>query len=84
MKPTKKRPSKKYANMSNGNPIIEKLLKLKYKINDAYRSYPHETNRDDKTWVMTLISDVREHDLHKLSYEDGLKCNALWRSYEGK
>ena len=81
MKPTKKRPSKRNANRTDGNPIIGKLLKLKYKINDAYRSYPHETNSDDKTWVMTLISDVRENNITKLSREDGLKCNDLWRLY---
>ena len=36
MKPTKKRPSKRYSNMSDGNPIIEKLLKLKYRINNTH------------------------------------------------
>ena len=87
MKPSKKRPSKRYANMSDGNPIIEKLLKLKYRMNDAYRggnkpSGGDTESRDDKTWVMTLISDVRENNLTKLSHEDGLKCNGLWRKYE--
>ena len=82
MKPTKKRPSKRYSNMSDGNPIIEKLLKLKYRINDAYRDRGMDT-KDDKNYVMTLISDVREHDIRKLSKEDGLKCNGLWRAYEG-
>ncbi len=66
------------------NPIVGKLLRLKYKINEAYRSYPHETNKDDKSWVMSLISDVRENNLTKLSKEDVLKCNGLWRDYEGK
>ena len=66
------------------NPIVGKLLRLKYKINEAYRSYPHETNMSDKSWVMSLISDVRENNLTKLSKEDVLKCNGLWRDYEGK
>jgi len=66
------------------NPIVGKLLRLKYKINEAYRSYPHETNQDDKSWVMSLISDVRENNLTKLSKEDILHCNGLWRDYEGK
>ena len=87
MKPTKKRPSKRYSNMSDGNPIIEKLLKLKYRINDAYRSgkfdNAYNDTKADKSWVMSLISDVREHDIRKLSKEDGLKCNGLWRAYEG-
>ena len=86
MKPSKKRPSKRYANMSNGNPIIEKLLKLKYRINDAYRSgnfdNAYNDTRVDKSWVMTLISDVRENELTKLSTEDGLKCNEMWKKYE--
>ena len=81
MKPAKKRPSKRYANMSNGNPIIEKLLKLKYRLNDWYREYGEDT-KDDKNWVMTLISDVRENNLTKLSSEDGKHCNGLWRKYE--
>ena len=82
----KKRPSKRYSNMSNGNPIIEKLLKLKYRINDAYRSGNYDDayndTRADKSWVMTLIQCVRENDLTKLSTEDGLKCNDMWRRYE--
>ena len=64
------------------------MLKLKYRINDAYRggnkpSGGDTNTRDDKTYVMTLINDVREHDIRKLSKEDGLKCNGLWRTYEG-
>ncbi len=81
MKTAKKRPAK------NSNPIISKLLKLKYRINDAYRSglktEQFGSTKDDKNWVMTLISDVRENDIKKLSAEDGLKCNSLWRAYEG-
>ena len=81
MKTAKKRPAK------YSNPIISKLLKLKYRINDAYRSglktEQFGSTKDDKTWVMTLISDVRENDIKKLSAEDGLKCNSLWRAYEG-
>ena len=86
MKSSKKRPSKRYSNMSDGNPIIEKLLKLKYRINDAYRSgkfdNAYNDTKADKSWVMSLISDVRENDIKKLSAEDGLKCNSLWRVYE--
>ena len=87
MKSSKKRPSKRYSNMSDGNPIIEKLLKLKYRINDAYRGGNKPSNGDtdtrvDKTWVMTLIQCVRENDLTKLSKEDMLKCNSIWRKYD--
>jgi hypothetical protein len=83
MRKTKTRPSKR-----NDNPIIGKLLKLKYRINDMYRNggpgVDEGETRADKSWVMSLISDVRENDIRKLSREDGLKCNALWGYYEGK
>ena len=80
MKSTKKRPAKKA-----DNPIIGKLLRLKYKINEAYRNGGSSfKNIGDKKWVMNLISDVRNNNLTKLSKEDMLKCNGLWRDYEGK
>ena len=83
MKPTKKRPAKRTVAHTE-NPIVGKLLRLKYKINEAYRSYPHDTNKADKSWVMNLISDVRKNNLTKLCKEDILKCNGLWRDYEVK
>ena len=83
MKPTKTKPAKKTVAHTK-NPIVGKLLRLKYKINQAYRSYPHETNMSDKSWVMNLIDDVRTNNLTKLCREDMLKCNGLWRDYEGK
>ena len=83
MKPTKKRPSKRNANRTDGNPIIEKLLRLKYRLNDWYKLYGEDTS-DDKTYVMTLINDVREHGFTKLAPEDHHCCNGLWRKYECK
>ena len=82
MKPTDKRKK------NWGNPIIDKLMKLKYSINDAYHSgyddiVREEEGIDDKNYVMRLIQDVRKHGLIKLSHEDGLKCNDLWRKYGG-
>ena len=74
MKPTKKRTSKK-----TDNPIISKLLDLKYRINDAYRSYPHETNKNDKDWVIARIRDIR--DGTTLSKGEMLHCNNLWKEY---
>jgi len=83
MKPTiapKKSPVKR-----NDNPIIGKLLRLKYKINEAYHNGGSSfENIGDKKWVMSLISDVRNNNLTKLSKEDILHCNGLWRDYEGK
>jgi hypothetical protein len=83
MKPTKKRPAKR-----GDNPLIDKLLKLKYRINDAYRNRGQVVDdgmntKDDKSWVMNLIDDVRTNHLTKLCKEDMLKCNGLWRTYEG-
>ena len=64
------------------NPIVGKLLKLKYRINNAYRAgVVGFDTRADKNWVMNLISDVRENDIKILSKEDGLKCNGLWKDY---
>ena len=90
MKPTKKKPAKR-----KNNPVVEKLLKLKYRINDVYKLVKEGNGkpkfdltilgdtRIDKNWLMTLISDVRENDWAKLSKEDMLKCNEIWRKYEG-
>ena len=69
-----------------GNPIIDKLMQLKYSINDAYRNgydniIREEEGIDDKNYVMKLIQDVRKGEFTKLSREDGLKCNSLWRKY---
>ena len=69
-----------------GNPIIDKLMQLKYSINDAYHSgyddiIREEEGIDDKNYVMKLIQDVRKGEFTKLSREDGLKCNSLWRKY---
>jgi len=80
MKPTDKRKK------NWGNPIIDKLMQLKYSINDAYRNGYDDIIRedegiDDKNYVMSLIKDVRKNGLIKLSHEDGLLCNALWRKY---
>ena len=84
MKPSKKKPAKR-----NDNPIIEKLLKLKYRINDAYRNGYDDIIRekegiDDKNYVMSLISDIRKHGFTKLAPEDGHCCNGLWRKYAGQ
>ena len=78
MKPSKKRAAKRPS-----NPIVTKLLNLKYRINDAYRSgdVGVEGTKYDKSWVMNLISDVRDNNLTKLSKEDMLKCNGIWSKY---
>ena len=81
MKSTKKRPAKR-----TDNPIIGKLLKLKYRINEAFRSGNYDDayndTQADKAYVMNLISDIRRHNFEKLAPEDVHCCNGLWRKYE--
>ena len=83
-KRTKVRRAKRKTNW--GNPIIDKLMQLKYSINDAYRNgydniIREEEGIDDKNYVMSLINDGRNGGFTKISREDGLKCNSLWRKY---
>ena len=78
MKPTrKKRAAKKR------NPMVGKLLDLKYRINEAYRSSDSsgksESTKNDKSWVMNQISDLR--DGAKLGKENMMRANDLWRKY---
>ena len=81
MPSSKKRPTK-----VTDNPIIAKLLKLKYRINDAYRSGNYDDayndTQADKSYVMSLISDIRKHGFTKLAPEDHHCCNGLWRKYK--
>ena len=91
MKPTKKKPAKR-----KSNPLVTKLLNLKYRINDIYGLIKNGygkpkfdltmlgDTRIDKHWVMELIMDVRHNNLSTLCKEDMLKCNSLWRKYETK
>jgi len=75
MKPTKKKPAKR---RDGGNPMIDKLLKLKYRLNDAYNLRDIDT-KDEKLWVMGQISALREGarlDRHQMKY-----ANGLWRTY---
>ena len=90
MKPTKKKPAKR-----KNNPMVNKLLQLKYRINDVYQLVKEGNGkpkfdltilgdtRIDKQWVISLLSAVREHNLTQLCKEDMLKCNSIWRKYEG-
>jgi|7_EtaG_2_1085326.scaffolds.fasta_scaffold63239_2 hypothetical protein len=87
-KPAKRRPAKYGPSFEHRNPVLSKLLDLKYRINEAYRSGKfddaYNDTQVDKSWVMSLINDVRHNNIIKLSREDGLKCNGLWRQYEIK
>ena len=75
MRKTKSKPTK--------NPILGKLLKLKYRINDTAtteRGWSADM-QTDKAYVMNLISDIRKHNFKTLAPEDGHCCNGLWRKY---
>ena len=75
MKPTKKRAAKR-----TDNPMVTKLLDLKYRINEAYQNGGSSyTNIGDKKWVMHQIDDVRGGIV--LSKEIMLKCNEMWNKY---
>ena len=74
MKPTKKKPAKRR------NPIVSKLLDLKYKINEAYQGDTViSSNREDKAFVIKMIDRIRNNqsvDKDQMEY-----CNKLWRDY---
>ena len=76
MRKTKFKPAK--------NPILGKLLKLKYRINDTATTEGGWSTdmSSDKAYVMNLISDIRKHNFKKLAPEDVHCCNGLWRRYE--
>ena len=59
--------------------LIGKLLDLKYRINEAYRGYPCEVNKNDKSWVMGRCDDVRNGKT--LTKGEMLHCNNLWKDY---
>jgi len=65
----------------DSNPLVGKLLKLKFRINGTLTSEAV----DDKTYVMTLINDIRNNieTFTKLDKSDFIKCNAMWKQYEG-
>ena len=75
---------KKAAKRRDSNPIITKLLKLKYRINDTARTEGDWSDdlSNDKNYVMTLMSDIRKYGFTKIAPEDAHCCNGLWRKYE--
>tara|TARA_B100000902_G_scaffold363582_1_gene382898 strand:- start:361 stop:669 length:309 start_codon:yes stop_codon:yes gene_type:complete len=82
MKPTKKRPAKRTVAHTE-NPIVGKLLRLKYRINDTAKLEDgwSDDMSSDKKYVMSLLTDIRKHNFKKLAPEDVHCCNGLWRKY---
>ena len=82
MKGTKTRPAKRKPSYEKNNPVLSKLLDLKYRINDAYKKYGGDglNTKKDKSWVMRAINEVRSNgtcDKGSLEY-----ANKLWNDYE--
>jgi len=63
--------------------IVGKLLQLKYRINETAKEENgwSDDMSSHKSWIMTLISDVRKNNLTKLAREDVQVCNKLWKLY---
>ena len=79
MKMAKKRPAKR-----RNSPLVQKLLELKYRINDAYRNREDDDMNtiQDKSWVIKQIDDVRNGRV--LSKNNMLRANSIWKRYETK
>ena len=67
-----------------GNPVLDKLMKLKYRINDAYnhRQENDGETKSDKTWVMEEITNLRQGGW--LTAVKMKVANEMWRKYAGQ
>ena len=72
-----KKSKKKYSDPQE--MLIDKLLDLKFRINEAYSSYPCDENENDRSWVMDRCDDVRNGET--LSKGELMKANNLWKDY---
>ena len=63
-----------------GNPVLDKLMKLKYRINDAYKA-GRDTDKSDKSWVMEEIDNLRQGGW--LSATKMKVANEMWNKYDG-
>ena len=91
MKPTKRTRARKRTTTDKrrknwGDPILDKLMQLKYRINDAYNSGSvklHElsTSKSDKNWVMKEITNLRNEGW--LSATKMKVANEMWSKYGG-
>ena len=80
-RPTKKTAAKRPAKRKN-SPMVQKLLELKYRINDAYRDGAPGLlpDKSDKDFVIGLINNIRKRDENpsKIQLEE---CNKIWNKY---
>ena len=83
MRPTKVTRARKRTTNERGvkgNPVLDKLMKLKYLINDAYKA-GRDTDKSDKTWVMEEITNLRQGGW--LSATKMKVANEMWSKYGG-
>ena len=80
MKPTKVHRARKRDTRRKewGDPIINKLMQLKYRINDAYKD-GRDTDKSDKTWVMEEIINLKNGGW--LSATKMKVANEMWSKY---
>ena len=66
-----------------GDPILDKLMLLKYRINDAFNSRQENMGetKSDKTWVMEEITNLRNDGW--LTATKMKVANEMWRKYGG-
>ena len=79
MRPTKRTQATK----KESNPVLDKLMKLKYRINDAYnhRQENDGDTKSDKTWVMEEIDNLRNDGW--LTATKMKVANEMWNRYGG-
>jgi len=85
MKPTKrtravKKPRKvKVKRAYDSKSVVGRLIKLKYRINDAYKNQYDLDNKDDRNWVLGIIEEARGGI--NPNQQHLLKANELWKKY---
>ena len=77
-RPAKKKPAKRKTSYSD--PMVNKLLGLKYRINDAYRDGAPGLlpDKSDKDFVMGLIHNIRKRNDYPTKIQL-IECNKLWK-----
>ena len=80
MKPTKRTKATKKERGIKGNPVLDKLMKLKYRINDEYKG-GRDTDKSDKDWVIGEITNLRNDGW--LTATKMKVANEMWDKYGG-
>ena len=78
MRPTKRTRATKKERGVKGDPVLDKLRKLNYRINDAYKD-GRDTDKSDKNWVMEEIDNLRNGGW--LTATKMKVANEMWNRY---